>query len=623
MKNIYLIIGFVLANTTAIYAQTKDTKTADKRFKQMEYVAAAKAYLELVDQGKTDGYTYKQLGECYYNMFNSVASEKWYEKAMTSDQDAESYYRYAQMLKANGKYEVANKAMQSFAEKAPKDQRAKSFKENPNYLPQLIDAQKNFDISEQSFNSDKSEFGAFLTNDNNIYFASSRSQSKRTDGWNKEPYLDVYRAILNADGSMSMATEVKELNTKWHDGPVCISADGQTMYFSRDSHADKMYEKDKDLNTKFGQVNLYRATLTDGIWGNITGLPFNSKSYSSSNPSVSKDQKTLYFNSNMPGGKGGNDIWKVSINDDGTYGTPENLGDKVNTEGSEQFAFISDDNQLYFASNGKPGFGGLDIFVLDLNKNTVAKNLGKPVNSEKDDFSFSYNTAKKMGFFSSNRAGTDDIFGANPICKVQASIAVNNKKTKAAIVGAKVAILDENQNIIATKSTDSNGMVDYTVECDRAYNLQVSQAGFENGVFVIEKTKKESLKVSADINPIEEIIKEKEIVLNEIKFDYDKSNITKEGAFELDKLVQVMQEKPSLVVFVKSHTDNHGSEQYNQSLSDHRAIATVQYVISKGIDPGRISGKGYGKTNPKIDCKELCTEVENAQNRRSEFLIVK
>lgn len=623
MKNIYLIIGFVLANTTVIYAQTKDTKTADKRFKQMEYVAAAKAYLELIDQGKTDGYIYKQLGEIYYNTFNSIASEKWYEKAMTIDQDAESYYRYAQMLKANGKYEQANKAMQLFAEKAPKDQRAKTFKENPNYLPQLIDAQKMFDISEQNFNSDKSEFGAILTNDNNLYFASSQGQSKRTDGWNKEPYLDIYHATLNADGTMSMATAVKELNTKWHDGPVSISADGKTMYFSRDSHAEKMFEKDKDLNTKFGQVNLYRATLTDGIWGNITGLPFNSKSYSSSNPSVSKDEKTLYFNSNMPGGKGGNDIWSVSINDDGSYGKPENLGDKVNTEGSEQFAFITDDNQLYFASNGKPGLGGLDIFVLDLNKNTAAKNLGKPVNSEKDDFSFSYNNAKKTGFFSSNRAGTDDIFGASPVCKVQVNIVVSNLKTNAAIAGAKVAILDENQNVIQTKTTDSNGQMAYTVACDRAYRLQVSQIGFENGVFEIEKTKKESLTISADINPIQEIIKEQEIVLNEIKFDYDKSNITNEGAFELDKLVQVMQEKPSLVIFVKSHTDNHGSEQYNQSLSDHRAIATVQYVISKGIDPSRISGKGYGKTNPKIDCKDNCTDAENAKNRRSEFLIVK
>jgi len=623
MKRLYIVLSFVLASTMTIKAQNKDTQKADKLFNRFEYVDATDEYLKLVDKGKGDSYIYKQLAEGYFNMFNTVEAAKWYAKVVSEPQDAEIYYKYAQMLKANGKYEEANKQMATFASKAPNDQRAKTFKANPNYLPKLLDKQKSFNAKTVSINSDKSEFGAVLADDNTLYFVSSRNKSKRTDGWNDEPYLDIYQVTYTLDGTFGKVEEVTDLNTKWHDGPIAISADGNTIYFARDSHASNSFEKDKKLNTKFGQVNLFKATKTNGKWGNLVALPFNSKTYSTSSPSISRDGKTLYFTSDMPGGIGDSDIWKVSITGENEYGTPENLGPKVNTEGKEQFPFITDDNVLYFASSGRQGLGGLDIFSIDLKTSEESKNLGKPVNSEKDDFSFTFNTVKNVGFFSSNRAGTDDIYMADPVCSVEAITIVTNSKTGQVLSGARVAILDEKKNVIETKTTGADGSVSYTVECNKAYGIQAGKDGFESGVFSIAKTKGGKVNVAAILNPIDVIVTETEVVLKEINFEYNKANITQEGAFELDKLVQVMKNNESMVILVKAHTDNRGKDAYNLDLSDRRAKATTQYVISKGISASRISGKGYGESEPKIDCKEACTEEEHAQNRRSEFLIVK
>lgn len=625
MKNLYILCLFLMASTIPLKAQNKETQKADKLFLRMEYVQATKEYLKLVEEGEKDNYIYKQLADSYYNMFNPAEAIKWYGKTITKPQEAETYYKYAQMLKANGQYEEANKQMATFSSKVPKDQRAIEFNENPNYLPQLLDKRKAFDIETLNINSDKSEFGAFLTDDNNLYFASARNKSKKMDGIKEEPYLDIFRAAYNSKETFDTPTEVAELNTKWHDGPVSITSDGNTMYFARESFAVKSFEKDKKNHLNFGQVNLFKAIKKEGIWSNITALPFNSKNYSTSNPSISKDGKTLYFSSNMPGGKGDNDIWKVTVNSDGSYGKPENLGDSVNTAASEQFPFIADANVLYFASNGKQGLGGLDVFSIDLNSTNSAKaiNIGKPVNSEKDDFSFSFNTAKNIGFFSSNRSGNDDIYIAHPVCTVEATIIVTNVVTGQLLENARVSILDEKKNVIETKTTLGNGEVITTLDCNKLYTIQAVKEGFEGGVFELLPNKGGKITINAPLRPIEAIITPTEIVLKEINFEFDKSNITQEAAFELDKLVQVMKSNEKLIIVVKSHTDHRGDEIYNMNLSDRRAKSTVQYVISKGIDPKRISGKGYGESEPKVDCRENCTEEQHQQNRRSEFLIVK
>ncbi|MFL9844077.1 OmpA family protein, partial [Flavobacterium rhizosphaerae] len=264
-----------------------------------------------------------------------------------------------------------------------------------------------------------------------------------------------------------------------------------------------------------------------------------------------------------------------------------------------------------------------DIYVIDLAKGTAAeaKNVGLPVNSGKDDFAFSFNDTKEMGFFSSNRDGFDKLYSATPVCGVEAIVMVRDADTQEPIAVAKVSILDEKNNVIETRETTADGKVVYNVDCNRKYTIQVSAEGYENNSWPIQETKGGTVTVNADMKPIAPPVDP--IVVSDIYFEFDKSNITKEAAFELDKIVGLMQKYPEMVIMVKAHTDNRGSDRYNMRLSNRRAKSTVQYIISKGISKERISGQGYGESEPLIDCKANCTEEEHAKNRRSEFVIVK
>lgn len=622
MKNLYIALSFGLLSST-LFAQNKNTKVADKLFNQYEYVSATKEYLKLIDNKKADAYVYKQLADTYYNIFNSVEAAKWYAKATENKQDAETYFRYAQMLKANGNYEAANVQMKKFAEIAPNDMRAKTFNQNPNYIPKLLSKQPIYTIKTLDINSDKSEFGALLQG-NELYFTSARNGARKDYGWTNEPFLDIYKSVKAETGTFALPTLVSSLNSKFHDGPVSFSKDGNTIYFSGDSFREGVFEKDKINKIKLGRNNLYKASKSGDSWTNIKPLPFNSSAYSISNPSLSKDGKTLFFSSNMPGGIGAVDIWKVSVNEDGTYGKPENLGNKVNTEANESFPFIADDNTtLYYASTGKQGLGGLDIYQIDLAKTADAVNMGKPLNSEKDDFAFTLNDATKIGYFSSNRVGNDDIFEATGICAFDVLTVVSDGKSGKIVPNAKVAIVDDKNNIIANEFTNDQGEVNFRVECEKPYSIQVTSEGYEGNVFPVAASSGKQAIIQAILQPIQEIVKENEVVLKEINFEFNRSNVTQDGAFELDKLVQVLTLNPQMIIMVKGHSDNRGSDVYNLNLSDRRAKSTVQYILSKGIESARISGKGFGESEPKIVCGETCTEEEHSQNRRSEFLIVK
>lgn len=623
MKNIYITLSFMLAGM-AVTAQNKDTKTADKLYNRLEYVEAAQEYQKLADKGKADPYVYKQLAMSYYNVYNSREAVKWYAKAIETPQDAETHYQYAQMLKAEGRYEEANKQMQSFASMAPQDQRAIIFMKDPNYLPKLRNQTKLFDEKLMDINDPKySSFGGVLTDDNTLYFTSARNTARKTYGWNEQPFLDIYSATYNANGTFSQPAPVAEVNSKFHDGPVAVTADGNTMYFASESFKEGDFERDKVNKLKKGQVYLFRATKEGGKWGNIQPVPFNDKKWSTGNPAITPDGKTLYFVSDREGSLGDSDIWKVEVKGNNTYGEPVNLGTKVNTEGKENFPYVTADNKLYFSSDGRKGFGGMDIYVMDMEKGTDAMNVGMPVNSPQDDISFTFNKAKNIGFFASNRSGVDQLYTATPVCGVEAIVFVKDANTGQLLASAKVAILDEKNNVIETRTTGADGKITYAIDCDRAYTVQVAAEGYENNTFPIAKTNGGTVNIDASMSPIAKIITEEAVVLSDIFFEFNKSNITREAAFELDKLVEAMKSKPEMVIMVKAHADSRGSDQYNMRLTDRRAKSTVQYIISKGIAKNRISGKGYGESEPKVNCGDNCTEEQHAQNRRSEFLIVK
>ncbi len=632
MKKINIFIALAILSGFSLIAQNKDTRAADKHFDQLEFVEAAKDYEKLVRDGKADAYVYARLAESYYNVFDSQNAERYYYQALENNPspDSEMVYKYAQMLKANGKYEFSNQAMSRFASMRPNDKRAVAFRENPNYIPRILEGGKKFRVENLAFNSKFSDFGG-VTRDGKIYFTSARDVTGSTYGWNQEPFLDIYEVEKNSDGGYGTPKPLSsKINTAYHEGLVSFSPDGGTVYFSRESFYEKEFKRDTVTRNKLGAIHLYKASTLGSKWDNVEALNI-SQDYSSKNPAVSKDGKTLYFSSDMPGGYGLFDIYKAPINEDGTIGEPVNLGDSVNTEAQEMFPFIGDDGTLYFSSNGHLGLGGLDVFFTKETDGqwSPIRNVGIPINSNSDDFAFSIVDATGEGFVSSNRpggVGSDDIYRIirlEALCDVLIAATVVDANTGAPVSGAMVTLYDDQGNKIVAKPTNAAGVAEFIVECDKEVELEVVMDGFESKKTTVAGTQEKNVGVTISLDPIDKIIGEDSVELNPIYFEFDRSNITNDAAFELDKLVQVMKKYPDMVIDVTAHTDSRGSDAYNMSLSDRRARTTVQYVISKGIDAGRISGAGKGESMPKVDCGSNCTEDEFQQNRRSEFKIVK
>ncbi|NQX84899.1 MAG: PD40 domain-containing protein [Flavobacteriaceae bacterium] len=630
MKKLITLFAIAMLSSLSLIAQNKDTKKADKHYSRFEFIEAAEDYNKLIEKNKADHYVYKQLAECYYNIYNTEEAEKWYAKALETSETPETIFKYVQMLKANGKYEKSNEWMAKFAKMRPSDVRAIAFKENPDYLPKILEKGKKFNVQALDINTASSDFGGILK-DGKLYITSARNGSRKTYGWNEQPYLDIYEFDVAEDGAYTNETLLcKKINTKYHEGVMSFSPDGKVAYFSRESFYDDLFVKDS-LRNKVSVLNLYSTEkLCDDEWSDVTPLPFNSENYSVKNPSVSADGKTLYFASDMPGGFGKFDIYKAEIFSDGTLGEAVNLGQQVNTEGQEMFPFSSSNGTIYFSSDGHLGLGGLDVFHTKMidGKMAPVRNVGVPVNSNADDFAFNINEDTGEGFISSNRqggSGSDDIYAIKkiqPLCDVLVATNVTDAKTGSTINGASVGLYDANGNLIANKITDADGLAEFVVECDTDTEVKVIMDGYESKNVAVKGSNEEDINVDVALDPIEVIIEKEEIILNPIYFDFDKSNITAKAAFELDNLVQIMKKYPELVIRAESHTDSRGPAQYNEGLSERRVKSTVQYVISKGIDASRITGEGKGESVLKVDCGSNCSEEDHQMNRRSEFHIV-
>ena len=627
MKKNLIIIVLALISFGFVNAQDSSTKRADKLFDRFEFVKAAEKYLELIEDDNETDYVIKRLADSYYNIYDSKEAEKWYAKII-KNKDPEVIYRYSQMLKANGKYKESNKWMSSFSEMRPYDSRAIAFKNTPNYIDKIIGRGKKFNIQNIDINSEYSDFGSIIK-DKKIYFTSSRNTDRKSYGWNDEPFLDIYSSTINEKGSFLEPNLLEDLNSKFHEGILSFSADGNTIYFTRESFYEKEFEKSEENRNKYGQSYIYKATKLKDRFNIIESLDINDPSFSNKNPMVSPDGKHLYFSSNRPGGFGMYDIYKANINDDGTLSDVENLGQNVNSEGQEGFPFFSNDNVLYFSSDGHLGIGGLDVFYsryID-GKWSNVRNVGIPVNSGADDFAFIIDEENENGFVSSNRPGgigKDDIYALKkikPICDILLESTIVDSKTNNPIETALTSISDGTGVIENTKESDPDGLVAYILECGDEFNLVASKEGYETKSVAVKLTENDPPMLTIMLDPIEELIVERKVELNNIYFDFDKFNITSKAAFELDKLVAVMKKYPDINIIVESHTDSRGSSSYNQGLSERRAKSTVQYVISKGIAEDRLEAVGKGEEESLFDCTNGCSKKQHSQNRRSEFII--
>ena len=636
-KQIYIAIAILMSLTVQSQAN-KDN--ADKKYDQFAYIEAIKTYERIATKGYRSVELFQKIGNSYYFNAELEKANQWYSKlfALKKPIEAEYYFRYSQTLKAVGKLEKANEMLQIFHQKNASDLRAKKFAEHKDYLEIIKSNSGRFKIENVSFNSGYSDFGTSVF-ENKLIFASARDTSgffNRKHQWTNQSFTQLFATEIKDDGSFGTPEKFsKTINSKFNESSPVFTKDGKTVYFTRNNFNNGKKGKSNKNNTL---LKIYKAVLKGGKWTEIKELPFNSNNYSTAHPALSNDEKTLYFASDMPGTFGQSDLFKVEIKKDGTFGKPENLGSKINTEARETFPFITDENELYFASDGHLGLGGLDIFVSKIKNNIYdeVKNIGSPANSPKDDFAFYINTKTRKGFFSSNRnqgKGYDDIYSFEEIkpldCQQFLDGIVVDNETGLFIPEAKLTFFDISMNVLQNSVADKEGKFSFDVDCGTTYYLKAESQEYipnEKKVEIENFSGKTEVEIALE-KPIKKLTigtdLAKTFEIKNIYFDLDKWNIREESATDLAKIVDVMKEYPNIKIDVRSHTDSRQTHQYNEKLSDNRAKSTVAWIINEGISKERISGKGYGETQLLNKCADgiECSEEEHQQNRRSEFII--
>lgn len=643
MKNfILLYITIISVFSFNSYAQKAQIASADKKYENFAYIDAIKTYERVAEKGYKSVDMFQKLGNSYYYNGELDKAAKWYDElfAMAPDQDPEYFYRYAQSLKAVGQTDKANEMLEKFREKAGNDNRASLIKKNRNYLDIIRANSGRYKIEDAGINSKYSDYGSSLYG-NKLVFTSSRdtgSFMQRKHKWTNESFTNLYVTDLGEEMAPGKVNKFsKKVKSKFHESSAVFTKDGKTMYFTRNNFLDGKKGKDgKEITL----IKIYKATFENDDWAKITELPFDSDSYSTAHPSLSPDEKTLYFASDMPGTMGQSDLFKVKINEDGSYGTPENLGTEINTEGKETFPYITDENELYFASDGHPGLGGLDVFVSKLNQDNTfgeIQNLGDGVNSSKDDFAYLIDTKSRRGFVTSNRSGGqghDDIYKFLETrrlkCEQELYGVITDLATAQILPDTKLSLYDNQFNLINTTVSDQSGNYVFAVECGKTYNVRAVKPAYttKEKKIVIASTNngKTNLPIALEKEKCQVAIGDdlgKCFGIKMIYFDLDKYNIRTEAALDLEKILDVLNQNPTMKLDIRSHTDSRASFKYNEVLSDNRAKSTIDWLVKNGVDKSRLTGKGYGETQLVNKCSDevQCSEEEHQLNRRSEFII--
>lgn len=638
---IYLVVTCM--SVLSMSGQKLQENKANKSYDKFAYVDAIKTYERIYAKGYKSQELLQRLGDSYYFKADLDNAAKWYGElfAFTQDVTPEYYYRYAQSLKAVKDYKKADAMLVAFNQKNSADLRGKLAVSQKDYLDLIQKNSGRYTIENAGINSKYSDYGSSFYKDK-IVFTSARDTGglgKRTHAWTGESFTNLYAAQMGAEGVLSEAARFDNgLNSRFHEATAVFTKDGKRVYFTRNNFLDG--KKGKDAN-KSTLLKLYTATLEGDRWTNITELPFNSNEYSVAHPALSADEKTLYFASNMPGTLGESDLFKVSISGDGTtYGTPINLGNVINTEGRETFPMITASNELYFASDGHPGLGGLDVFVSKAEQDGSFKNVlnvGEPLNSSKDDFGFLINDTTRLGYFSSNREGGqggDDIYRFKEIKKFEQELSglVIDKNTNLVLPGSKVTLLDEAFKVLKEATADGQGTFNFgVVDLATKYYVRAEKPEYttsEIAVITPSIPGKTTVKMELEKESCKLIVGNdlaKCFGITKIYFDLDKSNIRPDAAVELAKILDVLKQNPTLEIDIRSHTDSRQTAEYNIALSDRRAQATLQWLVSNGIEAKRLTAKGYGESQLINECSDgvPCTEEQHQANRRSEFIITK
>ncbi|WP_372776746.1 OmpA family protein [Mangrovibacterium sp.] len=613
-----------------------------------KYIRTSSILLELANTGYHSPAILKKLGDSFY--FNGQMKEacKWYVELVkhTSEVEEIYFFRYAQALQSIGNYEDADRWMIHYLASTDQNWSVKnyvSFSElNSSQHQQKVEKIKLFNLN---INTEVSDFGSELIGDS-LFFSSSREEGE-IYAPNGQPYLDLYIASRENDSTFFAVKPIQgKINTRYHESSAALTPDHKSLYFTRNNFYRNRYRTAKD---RVNKLKIFKASknIDKNLWDKIEPLGFNSDEYSVAHPCFNPEGTKMYFASDMPGSFGHSDLYSVDVLPDGTLGTPTNLGPKINTEKQETFPFINSNGDLFFASNGLPGMGGLDIFVvrnfesqMTANDELRIDNPGTPINSSQDDFGYHEANEPNVGFFTSNRQGgkgDDDIYGFRIFPCYKTIDGLVKEKTKGNFVsGTTVKVFDQTgSQLLDSLETGESGRFSFELPCYSGYLIRAAHPhyiGDEAQLLVHDKTFEKDIELSLtpDNHRITEDMDLAEVLdISMIYFDLNKHNIRRDAAIELQKITQVMKQHPQIEIDVRSHTDCRGSAAYNLSLSEARAQSTHQYLIDQGIDQHRITATGLGESEPVNECdcdneqQAPCSEEQHQMNRRSEFIITK
>ncbi len=575
-------------------------KVANKQFSKQQYISAQQTYLMVLERNYRSAKVFRNLGDTYYYNGQFQDASKWYKELVESypnQLDPEYLFRYVQSLKSIEDYEAADRYMEQFSNAKERDIRANLFRNQRDYLKRIGYQSGRYEIENVSINSRFSDFGTAFYG-KYIVFSSSRDtllMRQRTHKWTEESFLELYQSKFDSvTGELSEPSRFsEELNSKFHESTPVFTNDKNTVYFTRNNLDKKTIINNR---TRINRLKIYRSSKTyEGKWSQPEGIPFNSDEYSVAHPALSADGKTLYFSSDMPGGYGKSDIYKVAIHENGTYGTPLNMGNKINTEGKETFPFITAENELYFSSNGHQGLGGLDIFISKLLQNGYHSdviNVGKPVNSPKDDFAYIIDNNTRIGYFSTNRDKTkgDDIYSLLELMKIKNFYPevvlgyIKDKDTQKPISEARVALYNQDNVLIDEMITNEDGKYSFSLKnAEKTYSIKITKEGYRSSETVANLEEfSETYESDAELERTNNFI----LIVDPKHFNADNTEILPGSKKELDQVITLMRTHSNINVEIIAYLNKEKND--GLSSAKNRAKLIMQYFVDNGVLQSRM-----------------------------------
>lgn len=627
MKRIYFYTTLISITAIVIMGcANHHIRKGDNYYEHYGFSKAIKHYEKAYDK-TNDARVERNLANSYVNVGKLKDAEDLYAKVVERNSHAKiDYLNYAKVLVSRDKHQEAIPWIKKYLEYNNKDIIAQMLLASCNSVTDRFRDTTLYELEPVIEGDFANAFSVVEYNDG-IVFAADKEVffGKKKAQWTGNSYLNLYYTERDEDGDWLSPTLLKgDVSGPFHDGPATFSEDGKTVYFTRSNYRRRQLATGED---EVSNLKIFKATLVDDKWKNLEEFPYNSDDYSVGHPTLTQDGKIIYFTSDMPGGLGGTDIYRSELID-GRWTEPENLGEKVNTRGNEMFPYIHTDGSLYFSSDSHNSMGGLDVFITYFTGEEWAtpENLNYPLNTTKDDFAFSLSKDNKTGFVSSSRAEQDKMYAFKKNDPTFMLYGFARKKgERVPVAGVTVEITNAKTNEVTSMVSDENGKFKLKLSPETEYLLLCTKEGcFTRTDNVSTVNLKFSENFYADFE-VEEIVIDKTIVLENIYYDFDKWDIRLDAAAELDKLVKLLEDNPNIEIEMGSHTDSRGADNYNLVLSSKRAMSAVFYLVRQGIDPNRLTWKGYGESMLVNECKdnELCHEHKHQDNRRTEFKVTK